>query len=373
MRLEQKIEISPDMTVSPHLLDNLQTLQEIHHTWNPIFKIVPIEARTSPSRSLHGGAMSFFSGGVDSTYTFLKRQSELTHLVFIQGFDFFAESGNSGALTAADLTDLSQLAFKLMSPGNAVSAFLKSRLSQKTMSDLSDYRRSGAVPEGLEEALVRDLNGAITGGSIWQDRRFAGINLRPATQALLKARPQTEDTRPLNRHLLEDAYPLEISRRRDRSFETAVARNAKFVEGAGKTLIPVATNYFSFGYRYNLSRTLTQGNSLACIALILGFPRVYIPGAYSYGQLVPLGSHPLTDPLWSNGSVQIVHDGAEARRVDKVMKIARDGNALANLRVCFTDMNINCGRCSKCLRTMIPLTLLDVPAAPFPPFPAPRS
>jgi hypothetical protein len=373
MRLGQKIEIDPGLTVSPQLLDNLQTLQEIHHTWNSIFKIVPIEARTSPSRSLHAGAMSFFSGGVDSLYTFLKRQGELTHLVFIQGFDFFAESGNSGALTAADLTDLSQLAFKLLTPGNAVTAFLKSRLSQKTLSNLSDYRRSGVVPKGLEEALAGDLNRVLAGGSIWQDRRFAGITLRPDTQALLKAGPQTEDTIQLNRRLIEDAFPLEISRRRGRSFETAVDRNTGFVEGAGKTLIPVATNYFSFGYRYNLSRTLTQGNSLACIALILGFPLVYVPAAYSYSQLIPLGSHPLTDPLWSNGSVRIVHDGAEVRRVDKVVKIARNGDALANLRVCFTDMNVNCGRCSKCLRTMIPLALLDVPSAPFPPLPPPGS
>jgi hypothetical protein len=80
----------------------------------------------------------------------------------------------------------------------------------------------------------------------------------------------------------------------------------------------------------------------------------------------------LTDPLWSNGSVRIVHDGAEVRRVEKVVKIARNGDALANLRVCFTDMNVNCGRCSKCLRTMIPLALLDVQAAPFPPLPSPE-
>ena len=35
MRLGQKIELDPDLTVSPQLLENLQTLQEIHHTWNP--------------------------------------------------------------------------------------------------------------------------------------------------------------------------------------------------------------------------------------------------------------------------------------------------------------------------------------------------
>ncbi len=369
MRLGRKIEIDPILSVSPRLLDNLRILQEIHHTWNPRLEIVPIDARTSPSRALHGGVMSFFSGGVDSVYTFLKRQGELTHLVFIQGFDFSAESGNSGGLTAADLTDLSQLAFKLLMPANAFQTFLRSRLSPKTLSDLSDFRGSGAVPEGLEEALAGDLNGVLTGGPIWQDRRFAGIALRPDTRSLWTAGPPAEDMIKLNRRLLEDAFPLEISRRRGPGFETAVDRNTRFVEGAGKTLIPVATNYFSFGYRYNLSRTLTQGNSLACVALLLGFPRVYVPGAYSFDQLIPLGSHPLTDPLWSNGSVAIVHDGAEVRRVDKVVKIAGNRDALANLRVCFTDMNVNCGRCSKCLRTMIPLALLGVPEVPFPPLP----
>ena len=177
----------------------------------------------------------------------------------------------------------------------------------------------------------------------------------------------------LNRLLLEDAYPLEIARPRSEIYEKAIERNSKFAESFGKTPIPVSTNHFSFGYRYNLSRNLTQGSALASVAHLLGFSRVYIPGAYSYSQLVPLGSHPLTDPLWSNENVRFIHDGAEARRVDKVMKIAENGAALANLRVCFSDMNSNCGRCSKCIRTMIPLALLGATAPPFPPLPPPRT
>jgi hypothetical protein len=150
---------------------------------------------------------------------------------------------------------------------------------------------------------------------------------------------------------------------------TAVKRNASFVGNFGKTLIPIETNHYQFGYRYNLSRNLTQGSALAGVALLLGFPRAYVPGAYSYSQLIPLGSHPLTDPLWSNECVNIIHDGAEARRVDKVKKIAQSNAALANLRVCFNDMNVNCGKCAKCLRTMLPLNLLDASAAPFPSLP----
>lgn len=108
---------------------------------------------------------------------------------------------------------------------------------------------------------------------------------------------------------------------------------------------------------------------MASVALLLGFPKAYVPGAYSYSQLVPLGSHPLTEPLWSNESVEIVHEGAEARRVDKVTMIAGNKLALINLRVCFDDMNANCGRCVKCLRTMFPLHLLNASAAPFPSLP----
>ena len=150
---------------------------------------------------------------------------------------------------------------------------------------------------------------------------------------------------------------------------TAISRNTSFVEGYGKKLIPVETNHYQFGYRYNLSRNLTQGSALASAALLLGYPRVYLPAAYSYSQLIPLGSHPLTDPLYSNECVEIIHDGAEARRVDKVRKIVEYESALRSLTVCLEDMNVNCGKCSKCLRTLIPLELLNVSSAQFPPVP----
>jgi len=367
MRLGQKIEVGPGLTPSPKLLDNLRVLQEIHHCWNRVFKIVPIETRTFPSPPLQGGVMSFFSGGVDSTYTFLKRQRELTHLAFIQGFDFFVKSGHSETFSAADLSDLSQLAFKLMSAEDAVSAFLKTRLSAKTSNGLSSYLNSGEVAEGLEHGLAEDIEMVLAGDKLWNKQRFAGVPLRPETEDLLKTSRYGEEATRLNRLLLEDAYPLEIARARSDIYEEAIRRNTKFAESFGKTLIPISTNHFSFGYRYNLSRSLTQGSALASVAHILGFSRVYVPASYSYDQLAPLGSHPLTDPQWSNESVQFIHDGADARRVDKIMKIAENGAALANLRVCFSDMNSNCGRCSKCMRTMIALTLLEAPTLPFPP------
>jgi hypothetical protein len=369
MLKNEKLEINPSMPVSPKLLKNLQMLQEIHHCWNPTFKIIPIIATTSPSGPLNAGTMSFFSGGVDSTYTFLKHLTELTHVVFIQGFDFYANSAQADAFSVGDLCDLSQLAYKLLLPWDAVAAFLREKFSKSTLLALKEYVRSGSVPPNLEARLAEEINKIIAGPIIWERKRFAGINLRLQTKDLLAKAPQGEDLNNLNRLLLEDVYPLEISKKHSPIYEIAKERNSRFVKGFGKTLIPIETNHFPFGYRYNLSRNLTQGSALASIALLLGFSRVYLPGSYSYSQLIPLGSHPLTDPLWSNEGAEIIHDGAEARRVDKVMKIAKNELGLANLRVCLDDMNVNCGKCAKCIRTMVPLKLLGASAAPFPPLP----
>src|SRR5512138_890088 len=79
----RELEVDPELGVSPKLLRNIATLQEIHHGWNPIFKIVPVRASTRVAGPPGRGALSFFSGGIDSLYTFLKRRDELTHLVFI--------------------------------------------------------------------------------------------------------------------------------------------------------------------------------------------------------------------------------------------------------------------------------------------------
>ncbi len=370
MRQGEKLEIDASMPVSLKLLENAFRLQEIFHSWNPEeLKIIPIDATTSPVEPLHAGGMSFFSGGVDSEYTFLKRKEEISHVVFMHGFDFYANNGDGPAFSVGDIRDLGQFAYRLMMPWNALYAFLQGMLSKTTLHSLSNYRISGSDPGMVETALIRDLNSLIAGPVIYESQRFNGVNLRPQTKQLLEKNPQGEDVKVLNRFLLEDACPQEISSKSTGTFKMAIERNTHFIQSFGKALIPVEHNHYPFGYRYNLSRLLTQGSVLASVGLLLGFHRVYVPSAFSYTQLIPLGSHPLIDPLWSNDCPEIIHDGCEARRTEKIEKICESESALANLRVCFQDMNINCGKCEKCLRTMIPLKLLGVSDAPFPPLP----
>lgn len=107
------------------------------------------------------------------------------------------------------------------------------------------------------------------------------------------------------------------------------------------------------------------GSNLAAVALCLPrlFRCAYIPAGDTYATLSRWGSHPLVDPLWSTESLEFRHDGCEAARSQKIeWYLARSRLALNHLRVCGYESTgeRNCGRCEKCLRTMIGLHIFGV-------------
>lgn len=71
--------------------------------------------------------------------------------------------------------------------------------------------------------------------------------------------------------------------------------------------------------------------------------------------LIPYGSTPLTDSLLSSGSMDVVHDGAGFDRCRKAEAVSKWAVGARNLRVCWqgTQVEANCGRCEKCLRTRL--------------------
>ncbi|WP_316976721.1 hypothetical protein [Shumkonia mesophila] len=103
-----------------------------------------------------------------------------------------------------------------------------------------------------------------------------------------------------------------------------------------------------------------HGAAIASVALLLRrtIGELIVPATHSYAQVKPWGSSPQLDPLWSDGYLEITHDGCEVDRVAKVRRLAASDIALATLRVCYGDTpDINCGRCEKCLRTLMALRL----------------
>jgi hypothetical protein len=123
------------------------------------------------------------------------------------------------------------------------------------------------------------------------------------------------------------------------------------------------------------------GTALVAAALALSPPlgRFYLAAAHGYGVFHPDGSTPSTDHLLSTAGFQSIHDGADVpTRFAKVAALTNWPEAVARLRVCSNQSwrNIdvgrgvidNCGRCRKCVWTLISLELLTGQTR-FPSFP----
>lgn len=226
--------------VSQKFISGLTSIQEIHCMWDTslnrveIKDIVPVP---TTNHSTENRIATFFSGGVDSFYTLLKHQDEITDLIFVHGLDI----------------------------------------------RLNDTR--------LREQTSKKLNEVAT--------------------------------------------------------------------DLGKNLIEIETNIREFIDPYVRWGPLGHGAALAAIGHLL-YPvlqRIYIPATHTYSDLFPWGSHPVLDHFWSSESLEFIHDGCEATRLDKVSLLAKYDVALRSLRVCWQNPNssYNCGQCEKCLRTMINL------------------
>lgn len=109
-----------------------------------------------------------------------------------------------------------------------------------------------------------------------------------------------------------------------------------------------------------LSWDYIHGSCLAAVGLLLRkqFARIYIPSTHSVDEQIPWGSNLALDTHWSSEKTQFIHDGSETTRLNKVVtQLAKSPIALKHLRVCYMNVEgeYNCGRCDKCLRTMVNL------------------
>lgn len=120
---------------------------------------------------------------------------------------------------------------------------------------------------------------------------------------------------------------------------------------------------------------LTHGAALASMGhLFAGKIRcILISSSHSFGELIPWGSHPLTDPLLASSKLSVEHVGTTFSRLDKVVTLANYPEALQHLTVCGLPPReknnlANCSNCQKCLRTMAALDLCGKTSSDAPSF-----
>ena len=170
------------------------------------------------------------------------------------------------------------------------------------------------------------------------------------------------DSRALSHLLMVHGFDVPLS---DQMFFGAIYERAqRIADTYGKRLVRIVTNAREGRFDCVDFQHYGHGPSLASVGLALGrgFHTFYIPSTDPALQLEPWGSHPAVDPLWSTETVEFVHDGLEARRLDKMISVARVPLFLDTLRVCMVARSgvYNCAQCSKCLRAMTELELIGV-------------
>ena len=117
----------------------------------------------------------------------------------------------SSSFAEEDLADLPSFVAKLRD-GGPLAGHLFGQFSVETRALLSKYE--GGADVDLTEALVGDLNALVCGPALYEEKRFEQVDLSSETEELLKREPEGEDLQRLNRLLLQDAYPSELSRRK---------------------------------------------------------------------------------------------------------------------------------------------------------------
>jgi hypothetical protein len=184
--------------------------------------------------------------------------------------------------------------------------------------------------------------------------RVASFFSRGADSMYTAAAERSDDGPPTTLLFGETLEPVHDDR--VRAHEVSRAREA--AERLGLPLITFRTNLreFSDGLVF-WSDYHGAGLAFAALALSGGLRRIVVPATGWYGNVERFGSSPLLDPLFSTETLEVEHGSLERSRVDKLIWLAENRrDLLPYLKVCFAENRPdNCGRCDKCLRTMVAL------------------
>lgn len=157
---------------------------------------------------------------------------------------------------------------------------------------------------------------------------------------------------------------------RTQDFERRLVHMNGLALEAGIHLIPVWTNIRFLARDWPAWNRRGMGAGLSSVAHTVSsrISRALIASAGMRVADRPLGTHPLLDPNYSSSRLEIRQDGRWMTRLEKTAVVAEWDAGLAAIHCCHQHTlqdSFNCGRCHKCVRTMIHLAAVGkLDAAP---------
>ncbi len=147
-------------------------------------------------------------------------------------------------ISGDDIPFLPSLVQKLVEKSDPVSAFVSGQLDEAVRKDVAAFTAASTNSRALKSAMVRNINKVLSGPSIYDETRFRDVLLRPETRQLRQQNPQGQELSRLNRLLLEDAWPVDLSKSPAASW--AVQDGAMSSLGAGRGVIYTKGEYTNY-------------------------------------------------------------------------------------------------------------------------------
>lgn len=168
---------------------------------------------------------------------------------------------------------------------------------------------------------------------------------------LLHAQPQAD------RLVFALGYDVDL---RDRALVRTAERTVRAAAAEmGKRALVITSNLRRHPTFRVESWERTHGSALGAIGHLLSdqVSLLQISASQPYGSSTLWGSRWDLDPLFASSRLAIQHFGAEYIRTQKLWQIAHEPIVRKHLRVCWVRHrgDGNCGRCEKCVRTMLVL------------------
>ncbi len=181
------------------------------------------------------------------------------------------QENSAGGLSTGDIKDFAAFAKKLNAKSDPISAFLNDKLEAAAKTDLASYSDTNDNAKAVRSAVVKSLNKILADGSIYDEARFKDVQLSSDARELLARKPQGAQAVRLNKLLLEDAYPADLTKSPATGW--IVKDGAIASTGAGRGTLYTKGDYGHYRLTFLMRHVSGKPDHQACVLIFCTRPK----------------------------------------------------------------------------------------------------
>ena len=176
---------------------------------------------------------------------------------------------NATSLSSTQIANPAAFVNRIATARDPISAFLRSQLQDSVQTSLATYSPSSPDAKGTV-SVIKDLNRILSGPSIYDKSRFNAVVLRPETMQLMQQNPRGYQLARLNKLLLEDAYPAELTKAPSAGWQVKNGVIASI--GVGRGVIYTVQDFSHYRLMFTIRHVSGNPDHQACILIFCTRP-----------------------------------------------------------------------------------------------------